>query len=101
MHQVQLVVKLQNGFRIKKGIGYFLLKTFIHPKVLQLFIVLEAEMKITTNTVLKYVVCILLKLAHLLKEKLPDSEINEYYIDMRAYGKGYEEFYNRIKNEGD
>ncbi len=41
-----------------------------------------------------------LKLAHLLKEKLPDAEINEYYIDIRAFGKGYEEFYNRIKNEG-
>jgi len=41
-----------------------------------------------------------LKLAHLLKEKLPDSQINEYYIDIRAYGKGYEEFYNRIKKEG-
>jgi len=41
-----------------------------------------------------------LKLAHLIKEKLPDSEINEYYIDIRAYGKGYEEFYNRIKKEG-
>jgi len=41
-----------------------------------------------------------LKLAHLLKEKLPDSEINEYFIDIRAYGKGYEEFYNRIKHEG-
>jgi heterodisulfide reductase subunit A len=41
-----------------------------------------------------------LKLAHLLKEKLPDAEINEYYIDIRAYGKGYEEFYNRIKKEG-
>jgi len=41
-----------------------------------------------------------LKLAHLLKEKLPDSEINEYYIDIRAFGKGYEEFYDRIKKEG-
>ncbi|MFH1119339.1 MAG: CoB--CoM heterodisulfide reductase iron-sulfur subunit A family protein [Bacteroidota bacterium] len=41
-----------------------------------------------------------LKLSHLLKEKLPDSQINEYYIDIRAYGKGYEEFYKRIKNEG-
>ncbi|MCX7954329.1 MAG: CoB--CoM heterodisulfide reductase iron-sulfur subunit A family protein [Bacteroidales bacterium] len=41
-----------------------------------------------------------LKLAHLLKEKLHDSEVTEYYIDMRAFGKGYEEFYNRIKNEG-
>ena len=41
-----------------------------------------------------------LKLAHLVKEKLPESEVYEYYIDMRAFGKGYEEFYNRIKEEG-
>ncbi len=41
-----------------------------------------------------------LKLAHLVKEKLPDAEVFEYYIDMRAFGKGYEEFYNRIREEG-
>ncbi len=41
-----------------------------------------------------------LKLAHLIKEKLPKAEVNEYYIDMRAFGKGYEEFYERIKDEG-
>ncbi len=41
-----------------------------------------------------------LKLAHLIKEKLPDTEVFEYYIDMRAFGKGYEEFYERIKEEG-
>ena len=41
-----------------------------------------------------------LKLAHLVKEKLPDAEVYEHYIDMRAFGKGYEEFYERIKNEG-
>ena len=41
-----------------------------------------------------------LKLAHLVKEKLPDAEVCEYYIDMRAFGKGYDEFYERIKNEG-
>jgi heterodisulfide reductase subunit A len=41
-----------------------------------------------------------LKLAHLVKEKLPDARVSEYYIDMRAFGKGYEEFYNRIKGEG-
>ncbi len=40
-----------------------------------------------------------LKLAHLIKEKLPEAEVSEYYIDMRAFGKGYEEFYERIKNE--
>jgi heterodisulfide reductase subunit A len=41
-----------------------------------------------------------LKLAHLIKEKIPDAEVSEYYIDMRAFGKGYEEFYERIKEEG-
>ncbi len=41
-----------------------------------------------------------LKFAHLVKEKLPDAEVFEYYIDMRAFGKGYEEFYDRIRREG-
>jgi heterodisulfide reductase subunit A2 len=41
-----------------------------------------------------------LKLAHLVLEKLPRARVFEYYIDLRAYGKGYEEFYNRIKHEG-
>lgn len=41
-----------------------------------------------------------LKLAHLVKEKLPDVEVHEYFIDMRAFGKGYEEFYDRIREEG-
>ncbi len=40
-----------------------------------------------------------LKLAHLVKEKLPDAEVYEYFIDMRAFGKGYEEFYERTKRE--
>jgi len=40
-----------------------------------------------------------LKFAHLAKEKLPDAEVFEFYIDMRAFGKGYEEFYQRIRNE--
>ena len=41
-----------------------------------------------------------LKLAHLIEEKIPEADITEYYIDMRAFGKGYEEFYKRIENEG-
>lgn len=41
-----------------------------------------------------------LKLAHLIKEKIPDAKIYEHFIDMRSFGKGYEEFYERIKNEG-
>jgi len=41
-----------------------------------------------------------LKLAHLIKEKIPEAGVYEYYIDMRAFGKGYEEFCERIKEEG-
>ncbi len=41
-----------------------------------------------------------LKFAHLVREKLPDANCYEFYIDMRAFGKGYEEFMERIKSEG-
>ncbi len=41
-----------------------------------------------------------LKLAHLIVEKLPKADVYEYFIDIRAFGKGYEEFYKRIKHEG-
>ena len=40
-----------------------------------------------------------LKYSHLIKEKT-QAEIYQMYIDMRCFGKGYEEFYNRISNEG-
>jgi heterodisulfide reductase subunit A len=41
-----------------------------------------------------------LKFAHLIKEKIPNVEVYEFYIDMRAFGKGYEEFADRIRSEG-
>jgi heterodisulfide reductase subunit A2 len=41
-----------------------------------------------------------LKFGHLIMEKLPEAEVFEYFIDMRAFGKGYEEFYERIREEG-
>jgi heterodisulfide reductase subunit A len=41
-----------------------------------------------------------LKYAHLLKEKLPDVEVYQLYIDMRCPGLGYEEFYMRLQDEG-
>jgi heterodisulfide reductase subunit A len=41
-----------------------------------------------------------LKFAHLIKEKIPNVNVYEFYIDMRAFGKGYEEFAERIKQEG-
>lgn len=41
-----------------------------------------------------------LKFAHLIKEKIPNANVYEFYIDMRAFGKGYEEFAERIRQEG-
>jgi len=40
-----------------------------------------------------------MKFAHLIKEHT-SARVYEFYIDIRSFGKGYEEFYNRILNEG-
>lgn len=39
------------------------------------------------------------KHAHLVREKVPDANITVFYMDVRAFGKGYEEFYDRVKHE--
>lgn len=40
-----------------------------------------------------------LKLAHLLKEHT-GAQVYNFYIDIRAAGKGYEEFFDRLREEG-
>ncbi|MFH1624387.1 MAG: CoB--CoM heterodisulfide reductase iron-sulfur subunit A family protein [Pseudomonadota bacterium] len=40
------------------------------------------------------------KQAHLIREKLPDARLTVFYIDVRAFGKGFEEFYDRVREEG-
>ena len=53
-----------------------------------------------TNRYCSRVCCMYsLKLAHLLKEHT-GAEIYNFYIDIRAPGKGFEEFYNRVQEEG-
>lgn len=42
----------------------------------------------------------LAKQAHLIRDKLPDAEISVFYMDVRAFGKGFEEFYDRVRREG-
>ncbi len=41
-----------------------------------------------------------MKLAHLVREHLPGTEVHEFYTDIRSFGKGFEEFYNRVLEEG-
>ncbi|MCW3133371.1 MAG: NAD(P)-binding protein [Methanophagales archaeon] len=40
------------------------------------------------------------KQAHLVKEHIPDANVTVFYTDVRAFGKGFEEFYWRVKEEG-
>ena len=40
-----------------------------------------------------------MKLAHLVRENI-HAQVYEVYRDLRAFGKGYEEFYNHVKEEG-
>ena len=40
-----------------------------------------------------------LKLAHLVRDNT-DAKVYEVYKDIRAFGKGYEEFYNKVEEEG-
>jgi heterodisulfide reductase subunit A-like polyferredoxin len=39
------------------------------------------------------------KQAHLLRDKDPDANITVLYMDVRAFGKGFEEFYERVQKE--
>ncbi|NVM23708.1 MAG: CoB--CoM heterodisulfide reductase iron-sulfur subunit A family protein [Desulfobacterales bacterium] len=41
-----------------------------------------------------------IKHAHLIKERIHDANISILYQDIRAFGKAFEEFYDRIKSEG-
>jgi heterodisulfide reductase subunit A len=40
------------------------------------------------------------KQAHLVEERIPKANVTIFYMDVRAFGKGYEEFYDRVKREG-
>ncbi len=40
------------------------------------------------------------KHAHLVKDKIHDAKVTVFYADIRAFGKGFEEFYDRVREEG-
>ena len=48
-------------------------------------------------------VCCMVSIKHaglIKKSFVPDAEITICYIDIRAFGKGYEEYYDRVKGKG-
>ncbi len=40
------------------------------------------------------------KQASLVRERLPQAEVTAFYMDVRAFGKGFEEFYDRVRQSG-
>jgi heterodisulfide reductase subunit A len=40
------------------------------------------------------------KQAHLAHDKIEGAKITVFYMDVRAFGKGFEEFYDRVRAEG-
>ena len=40
------------------------------------------------------------KQAHLVKEMIPEANVTVFYMDVRTFGKGFEEFYDRVRREG-
>jgi len=41
-----------------------------------------------------------MKFSHLIREHIRGAKVYEFYSDIRSFGKGYEEFYNRVIDEG-
>lgn len=40
------------------------------------------------------------KQASLVLERLPDANVTIFYMDIRAFGKGFEEFYDKVREQG-
>jgi len=41
-----------------------------------------------------------MKFSHMIREHVPGAKVYEFYIDLRCVGKAFEEFYNRVLDEG-
>jgi heterodisulfide reductase subunit A len=40
------------------------------------------------------------KQAHLVRQALPEAKVTVFYMDVRAFGKGFEEYYDQVRAEG-
>ncbi|OGP75898.1 MAG: disulfide reductase [Deltaproteobacteria bacterium RBG_16_49_23] len=81
------------------NLGEILLKDGTVPKAIA-FLHCIGSRDENTNLHCSRICCMAsMKQAHLAKEKT-GAEIYEFYIDINAFGKGYQEFYKRVREEG-
>lgn len=78
--------------------GDVILRDGRHPKSIGIIHCVGSRDKNTNRWCSRTCCMYSLKLAHLLKEH-SDAEVYNFYIDMRAAGKAYEEFYDKLLEE--
>jgi heterodisulfide reductase subunit A len=79
--------------------GEIVLRDGTHPKTIGIIHCVGSRDEKTHKWCSRVCCMYSLKLAHLLKEHT-GAEVYNFYIDMRAAGKGYEEFYDKVLKEG-
>jgi len=78
--------------------GELILRDGRHPKTVGIIHCVGSRDKNTNRWCSRTCCMYSLKLAHLLKEHT-DAEVYNFYIDIRAAGKSYEEFYDKLLDE--
>jgi len=80
--------------------GEVLLKDGSHPKTVGIIHCVGSRDK-KYHEYCSQVCCMYsMKFGHLIREHVPGAQIYEFYIDLRCVGKAFEEFYNRVLDEG-
>jgi heterodisulfide reductase subunit A len=80
--------------------GEVLLKDGSHPKTIGIIHCVGSRDK-KYHEYCSQVCCMYsMKFGHLIREHVPGAQVYEFYIDLRCVGKAFEEFYNRVLDEG-
>ncbi len=80
--------------------GEVLLKDGSHPKTVAIIHCVGSRDK-HYHEYCSQVCCMYsMKFGHLIREHIPGAQVYEFYIDLRCVGKAFEEFYNRVLEEG-
>jgi len=80
--------------------GDILLKNGSHPKDVAIIHCVGSRDKEYHEYCSRVCCMYSLKFSHLIREHVAGVKVYEFFVDVRAFGKGYEEFYNRVVDEG-
>jgi len=79
--------------------GEILLKNGSHPKSIAIIHCAGSRDKDYHEYCSRVCCMYSMKFSHLIREHMAQTKSYEFYVDIRSFGKGYEEFYNRVVDE--